>query len=68
MSAAIVGRCGKSSQVPAILNDTVYEIGASPPLYEVELNTTENQVTETVIYGNIQLVKHTTTRTRMWPR
>jgi SrtB family sortase len=25
----------------------------------VELNTTENQVTETVIYGNIQLVKHT---------
>ena len=32
---------------------------ASPSLYEVELNTTENQVTETVIYGNIQLVKHT---------
>ena len=30
-----------------------------PTLYEVELNTTENQVTETVIYGNIQLVKHT---------
>lgn len=25
----------------------------------MELNTTENQVTETVIYGNIQLVKHT---------
>ena len=43
-----------------LLNDTVYEVGASPPtLYEVELNTTENQVTETVIYGNIQLVKHT---------
>lgn len=42
-----------------LLNDTVYEIGASPTLYEVELNTTENQVTETVIYGNIQLVKHT---------
>ncbi len=34
-------------------------MGASPTLYEVELNTTENQVTETVIYGNIQLVKHT---------
>ena len=42
-----------------LLNDTVYEVGASPKLYEVELNTAENQVTETVIYGNIQLVKHT---------
>lgn len=42
-----------------LLNETVYEVGASPSLYEVELNTTENQVTETVIYGNIQLVKHT---------
>ena len=42
-----------------LLNDTVYEVGASPQLYEVELNTAENQVTETVIYGNIQLVKHT---------
>lgn len=42
-----------------LLNDTVYEVGASPTLYEVELNTTENQVKETVIYGNIQLVKHT---------
>ena len=42
-----------------LLNDTVYKVGASPTLYEVELNTTENQVKETVIYGNIQLVKHT---------
>ena len=42
-----------------LLNDMVYEVGTSPTLYEVELNTTENQVTETVIYGNIQLVKHT---------
>lgn len=42
-----------------LLNDTVYEVGASPKLYEVELNTTENDVTETVIYGNIQLIKHT---------
>ena len=25
------------------------------PLYEIELNTAESQVTETVIYGNIQL-------------
>ena len=42
-----------------LLNETVYEVGASPSLYEVELNTAENPVTETVIYGNIQLVKHT---------
>lgn len=42
-----------------LLNDTVYSVGAAPSLYEVELNTAENQVTETVIYGNIQLVKHT---------
>lgn len=42
-----------------LLNDTVYKVGTSPTLYEVELNTTENQVKETVIYGNIQLVKHT---------
>lgn len=42
-----------------LLNETVYEVGASPTLYEVELNTAENSVTETVIYGNIQLVKHT---------
>lgn len=42
-----------------LLNETVYEVGASPTLYEVELNTAENSMTETVIYGNIQLVKHT---------
>lgn len=42
-----------------LLNDMVYEVGAEPSLYEIELNTTENQVTENVIYGNIQLVKHT---------
>ena len=42
-----------------LLDDTVYAVGAEPSLYEVELNTTENQVKETVIYGNIQLVKHT---------
>ena len=38
------------------------------PPYEVELNTTENQVTETVIYGNIQLVKHTDDLDPMWRR
>lgn len=42
-----------------LLDETVHEVGASPTLYEVELNTTENHVTEKVIYGNIQLVKHT---------
>lgn len=42
-----------------LLDETVHEVGASPMLYEVELNTTENRVTERVIYGNIQLVKHT---------
>ena len=33
-----------------LLNDTVYEVGASPALYEVELNTTENQVTDCLLY------------------
>ena len=42
-----------------MLDETVHEVGASPTLYEVELNTAENHVTEKVIYGNIQLVKHT---------
>ena len=42
-----------------LLDETVHEVGASPALYDVELNTTENHVTEKVIYGNIQLVKHT---------
>lgn len=42
-----------------LLDETVHKVGASPKLYEVELNTTENRVTETVIYGNIRLVKHT---------
>ena len=42
-----------------LLNETVYKVGASPSLYEIELNTAESLVTETVIYGNIQLVKHT---------
>ena len=42
-----------------LLDETVYEVGASPILYDVELNTTESHVTEKVIYGNIQLIKHT---------
>lgn len=42
-----------------LLDETVHEVGASPSLYEVELNTAESNVTEKVIYGNIQLIKHT---------
>lgn len=42
-----------------LLDETVHEVGASPSLYEIELNTTENTLPETVIRGNIQLVKHT---------
>ena len=42
-----------------LLNDTVYEVGSNPSLYEVELNTTENTVSETVISGSIRIVKHT---------
>lgn len=41
-----------------LLDETVYAVGASPTLYEVELNTAENIVKETVISGNIQLIKH----------
>ena len=29
-----------------LLNDTVYEVGASPTLYEVELNRNENKITD----------------------
>jgi SrtB family sortase len=42
-----------------LLDDTVYKIGAEPTLYQVELNTTENRVTEQAIYGFIRLIKHT---------
>lgn len=42
-----------------LLDETVHEVGASPTLYDVELNTAESHVTEKVIYGNIQLIKHT---------
>ena len=41
-----------------LLNDTVYPVGASAKLYELELNTTENTLPEDVKKGNIQLVKH----------
>lgn len=41
-----------------LLNDTVYPVGGSAKLYELEFNTTENTLPETVKKGNIQLVKH----------
>lgn len=42
-----------------LLDSTVYEVGADPKLYTVEFNTTENNVTEEVIKGNIAIIKHT---------
>lgn len=42
-----------------LVNGTVYKVGTDPKLYTVEFNTTENNVTEEVIKGNIALIKHT---------
>ena len=42
-----------------LVNSTVYKVGADPKLYTVEFNTTENNVTEEVIKGNIAIIKHT---------
>ena len=42
-----------------LINGTVYKVGADPKLYTVEFNTTENNVTEEVIKGNIAIIKHT---------
>lgn len=42
-----------------LVNGTVYKVGADPRLYTVEFNTTENNVTEEVIKGNIAIIKHT---------
>lgn len=42
-----------------LVNGTVYKVGADPKLYTVEFNTTENNVTEEVIKGNIAIIKHT---------
>ena len=42
-----------------LLNERVYQVGASPETYTVELNTITQQVTETVIKGRVQLIKHT---------
>ena len=42
-----------------LVDGTVYKVGADPKLYTVEFNTTENNVTEEVIKGNIAIIKHT---------
>lgn len=42
-----------------LLDPTVHHIGAEPQLYTVEHNLTSNDVLETVIKGNIALIKHT---------
>lgn len=42
-----------------LINSTVYKVGSDPKLYTVEFNTTENNVTEEVIKGNIAIIKHT---------
>lgn len=42
-----------------LLDSTVHKVGADPKLYTVEFNTTENNVTEEVIKGNIAIIKHT---------
>ncbi len=42
-----------------LVNDKIYKVGADPKLYEVEYNTTANDVVEQVIKGNIAIIKHT---------
>ena len=42
-----------------LLDTAVHSVGADSRLYQVELNTTENHVTEAVKYGYVRLIKHT---------
>ena len=42
-----------------LLDPTTYKVGAEPLAYTVEHNQTANDVVETVIKGNITLIKHT---------
>lgn len=42
-----------------LLDTAVHKVGAEPELYEIELNTTANDMTEQVIKGNIAIIKHT---------
>lgn len=41
-----------------LVNDEVYKVGADPKLYEVEYNTTANNVVEQVKKGKIAIIKH----------
>ena len=42
-----------------LLDTTVHKVGAEPELYTIELNSTQNDVFEQVIKGNIAIIKHT---------
>lgn len=42
-----------------LVNDEIYKVGADPKLYEVEYNTTANDVVEQVLKGKIAIIKHT---------
>lgn len=42
-----------------LVNDEIYPVGADPKLYEVEYNTTANDVVEQVKKGKIAIIKHT---------
>ncbi|GAB5083997.1 hypothetical protein Osc2_07650 [Ruminococcus sp. 25CYCFAH16] len=42
-----------------LLDPTIHKVGAEPELYTVEYNSTDNDVNEQVIKGNIAIIKHT---------
>ena len=42
-----------------LLNDTVHFVGADPQKYDIELNTVEMSVFETVKEGDVAIIKHT---------
>lgn len=42
-----------------LIDNTIHKVGAEPELYEIELSSTANDVTEQVIKGNIAIIKHT---------
>ena len=42
-----------------LVNDEIYKVAADPKLYEVEYNTTANDVVEMPIKGKIAIIKHT---------
>lgn len=41
-----------------LVNDEIYKVGADPKLYEVEYNTTANDVVEMPIKNRISIIKH----------